>query len=123
MDKTISEAAKLLAQSDSVVITTHLMPDGDGLGAEIALFHYLKRLGKKVRILNPDVAPERYQFLDHTGIIEVYPDKGKLRFEKFDLAIVMDTNDPKRIGPLWEVFDKHATNILFFDHHPDHEMH
>ncbi|MBI3556518.1 MAG: bifunctional oligoribonuclease/PAP phosphatase NrnA [Deltaproteobacteria bacterium] len=119
MDTTLGEAGRLLASSQSIMITTHVMPDGDGLGAEIALYHYLKRLGKNVRVMNPDPVPARYQFLDKTGVIEVLGrDSRNGDWSKFDLAVVVDTNDPRRIGALWQVFEKHAEDILIFDHHP-----
>jgi len=34
------------------VVTTHVHPDGDGLGAELGLWSYLRELGKDVRIVN-----------------------------------------------------------------------
>ena len=117
MDTTLGEAGRLLASSQSIVITTHVMPDGDGLGAEIALYHYLKRLGKNVRVVNPDPIPQRYQFLDKTGVIEII-DKTRTDWSKFDLAVVVDTNDPRRLGALWAIFEKHAEDILIIDHHP-----
>ena len=116
MEQNLSQAGRLLAQSKTVVITTHKMPDGDGLGAEIALYHYLVRLGKSVTIVNPDPIPPRYQFLDHGGVIQVVSKDRK--WKKFDLAVVVDTNDPKRIGSVGKAFDKYAEKILFIDHHP-----
>lgn len=122
MDKTLSEAGRLLAASHSIVIATHVMPDGDGLGAEIALYHYLKRIGKNVRILNPDPIPPRYRFLDKTGVIEIVgPTHASL--ERFDLAVVVDTNDPRRLGRVWDLFKNHARDILIFDHHPHLDEH
>lgn len=115
MDKNLHEAGKLLAAAHSVVLTTHMLPDGDGLGAEIALYHCLKRLGKDVRIVNPDAMPARYRFLDRGDVIEVYDPK--MDFGSFDLAVVVDTDEPKRLGKLWNVFEQHAKTILFFDHH------
>ncbi|MBI3544947.1 MAG: bifunctional oligoribonuclease/PAP phosphatase NrnA [Deltaproteobacteria bacterium] len=120
MDTTLPEAGRLLANSQSIVISTHVMPDGDGLGAEIALYHYLKRLGKNVRIVNPDEVPPRYRFLDKTGCIELI-DSRRGDWSRFDLAIVMDTNDPRRLGAMWGIFEKHADDILVFDHHPQLE--
>src|SRR5690349_10790026 len=116
MDKTLTEGGKLLAAARSIVIATHVQPDGDGLGAEIALYHYLKRLGKNVRIVNPDPVPERYRFIDRAHVIEVAG--ASTRWESVDLAVVVDTNDPKRLGSLWTKFQGHAKDILVFDHHP-----
>lgn len=117
MDKTLSEVGRLLSASQSVVISTHVLPDGDGLGAEIALYHYLRRIGKEVRIVNPDAPPERYRFLDKTGAIEVLGD-GERPWKKYDLALVVDTHEPHRVGAVWAEFEKYAREILFLDHHP-----
>ncbi|MGE4232329.1 MAG: bifunctional oligoribonuclease/PAP phosphatase NrnA [Bacteriovoracia bacterium] len=116
MDKTLSQAAGLIAAAKTIVISTHVMPDGDGLGAEIALYHYLKRSGKVVRVLNPDPVPERYQFLDSAGVLDVV--KPKMKPPVCDLLVIVDTNEPDRLGPIWELFRKSAKNILFLDHHP-----
>ncbi len=119
MEKTLPEAIRLIAESTSFVITTHVMPDGDGLGAEVALYHYLKRLGKEVRIVNPDELPSRYQFIDRAGAVEVLDDKIKKNMPEFDMAVIMDTSDPRRINGLWEIFSKKAKYILIVDHHPN----
>ncbi|HRK02479.1 MAG TPA: bifunctional oligoribonuclease/PAP phosphatase NrnA [Oligoflexia bacterium] len=115
MDKSLHDAGRLLAAAHSVIICTHLMPDGDGLGAEVALFHCLKRLGKDVRIVNPDPVPGRYRFLDRGGVIETLG--AGFKEAPFDLAVVVDTNEPKRLGKVWDFFERQAKTILFLDHH------
>lgn len=117
MRMTILEAGKMIAASHRIVLATHMLPDGDGLGAEIALFHYLHRLGKDVRIINPDAMPPRYRFLDHSLVFES-PGHLKSPMGDSDLVIVVDTGDYRRLGGLWEHFRKTAPTILFFDHHP-----
>ncbi|HTC20497.1 MAG TPA: hypothetical protein VK859_06605, partial [bacterium] len=47
-----AEVAKLIKSHKSFLLTTHVNPDGDGLGAESALFTALRKLGKKVRVVN-----------------------------------------------------------------------
>jgi len=62
--KDFQKLREMLEQSKRILISTHMLPDGDGLGAEAALFHYLKRSRKACRIYNPDNIPKRYKFLD-----------------------------------------------------------
>ena len=62
--KEFSQFKQLIMDSKRILISTHVQPDGDGLGAEVALYHYLKRARKSVRIYNPDLLPKRYKFLD-----------------------------------------------------------
>ena len=105
-----------LEQAKRVLISTHLLPDGDGLGAEIALYHYLKRAKKSCRIYNPDLLPKRYQFLDKKEQILLGPGQVEI-WDTFDLWIIVDTNDPRRVGKLWNDLLLRAKKIVFLDHH------
>jgi phosphoesterase RecJ-like protein len=109
-----------LARSKRVLISTHQLPDGDGLGAQIALFHYLKRGKKSVRIYNPDPLPPRYRFLDPEAQYISGPDDSP-DWKQFDLWVIVDTNDPRRLGPLWQELSLRAKQIVFLDHHPEIE--
>jgi phosphoesterase RecJ-like protein len=101
-----------------VLISTHSLPDGDGLGAESALFHYLRRAKKACRVYNPDPLPRRYQFLDPKKTNLLGPDEGE-PWDHFDLWIIVDTNDPRRLGKLWTELSLRAKKIVFLDHHPE----
>ena len=41
-----TELDSVIAESDSILLSTHVNSDGDGLGSEIAMYYYLKDLGK-----------------------------------------------------------------------------
>ena len=43
----------LIQKSKSILLSTHMNGDGDGLGSEIAFYYYLKSLNKECRIINP----------------------------------------------------------------------
>ncbi|MDR3607953.1 MAG: DHHA1 domain-containing protein [Oligoflexia bacterium] len=107
-----------LEQAKRVLISTHMLPDGDGLGAETALFHYLKRSRKACRIYNPDNLPKRYRFLDPKGQIILGPGEVEL-WDTCDLWVILDTNDPRRLGKLWNELSLRAKKIVFLDHHAD----
>lgn len=107
-----------LDQAKRVLISTHALPDGDGLGAEVALFHYLKRARKACRVYNPDLLPKRYRFLDPKNTILLGPGEVEL-WDTFDLWLIVDTNDPRRLGKLWGELSLRAKKIVFLDHHPE----
>jgi phosphoesterase RecJ-like protein len=46
------------------VLTTHLNPDGDAIGSEVALAIWLRKCGKEVRVINHSPLPAVYRFLD-----------------------------------------------------------
>ena len=108
----------LLEQAKRVLISTHSLPDGDGLGAEAALFHYMKRARKACRVYNPDPLPKRYKFLDPKGMILLGPKEVEL-WDTCDLWVIVDTNDPRRLGKLWPEMSLRAKKIVFLDHHPE----
>lgn len=110
----------LILKAKRVLISTHVLPDGDGLGAETALFHYLKRSKKACRIYNPDPLPKRYRFLDPKAQVILGPGEVEL-WDTCDLWIILDTNDPRRLGSLWGEMALRAKKIVFLDHHGDYD--
>ena len=109
---------EILTSAKRVLISTHQLPDGDGLGAEAALFHYLKRARKACRVYNPDPLPKRYRFLDPKQTILLGPGEVEL-WDTCDVWVIVDTNDPRRLGKLWPELSLRAKKIVFLDHHPD----
>src|SRR5690348_17045600 len=57
------EFASRLAPGSRVVLTTHVNPDGDGLGSEVGLVHLLRARGLVATIANPTPTPPRFGFL------------------------------------------------------------
>lgn len=106
-----------IERARSILLTTHRQCDGDGVGAEIALFHALNKAGKKVRILNVDHTPKKYRFLQTDALIETF--EGPHRpLESADLALIFDTNDHRLVEPLYSTLKAKCRDILFIDHHP-----
>lgn len=101
----------------SIILSTHKQCDGDGLGAQLAVFHALKTLNKKVRVINVDATPSKYRFLSPDTHIQ-YFDGHYDSIEETDLALVFDTNDKRLLNPLYPELEKKCKNILFIDHHP-----
>lgn len=100
------------------LITTHLLPDGDGLGGEIALASYLKAIGKECWIVNSDPTPEKFSLVDPDSEIEVWPElneKGVL--PAVDLIFALDVNDLTRVGTLQSALKKLGSQVVYIDHH------
>jgi len=106
----MEDVARLIRSKKTFVLTTHVNPDGDGLGAQSALYVALKRLGKKVHVVNHDPLPPRYFFLP---FVNAYRQSDKI--PTHDVCVVMDAGDFTRIreGVRREEF-KILVNI---DHH------
>ncbi len=92
-------------------IASHINPEGDAIGSAIALALVLKRLDKDVSVYIRDGVPEIYRFLPHCDIVEDTLDVGSLQKR---VLIIVDCNEPKRIGFEGEL--KCKTSIVI-DHH------
>jgi len=55
-----------LKEKDDFLITAHLAPDGDNLGACIGMYLALTETGKRAVIVNEDKFVERFSFLFDT---------------------------------------------------------
>jgi bifunctional oligoribonuclease and PAP phosphatase NrnA len=100
-----------------VCITTHVNPDGDGLGSEVGLVHLLRAQGIDAVITNPSPTPPRFSFLfnDLPGIDKTPEAVRELR--KADLIIVLDISDLNRLGMLIETVRDRGVPVACVDHH------
>lgn len=113
----LDDAIEKIKAARSILLTTHRHSDGDGLGAQIALFHSLCLIGRSVRILNVDRPASKYRFLTDGVPIQSF-DGPHDSLERTDLAIILDTNDSRLVEPLFTNLETKADQILFIDHHP-----
>ena len=113
----IEKVVQLIKDSQKILLTTHRQCDGDGLGAELATYHALKKIGKDVRVLNVDATPKKYNFLSPKEYIQ-YFDGEHEAISQTDLALIFDTNDRRLIEPLYQEIESKCKSIIFVDHHP-----
>ena len=118
MQQAIETVAQILQQHTSFVLTTHINPDGDGLGSEVALAEWLAHQGKQVQILNHSATPGFYLFLDPNKRIKQFTDtEDASTLANAHVIIVMDTNHTDRIRSMAKhVLDSNAIKLCI-DHH------
>jgi phosphoesterase RecJ-like protein len=106
------------------VLTTHVNPDGDGLGSELALARALQKLGKETSIINHSPTPENYQWMDPDGtIIQFVPERDRDLILNADIIFVVDTNQPDRLRSLSPfVLDSKAVKVIIDHHLEPHPM-
>jgi phosphoesterase RecJ-like protein len=114
----LESVARILQQYNSFVLTTHVNPDGDGLGSEVALAEWLAARGKQVHILNHSATPDFYLWLDpHGRITKFNPERDAAALENADVIIVMDANHTDRLRSMEpHVLTSSAIKICI-DHH------
>lgn len=102
----------MINNSNSVAIFVHINPDGDALGSAKAMQLYIKSLGKNADIFSNDKIDDYFAFLNIDNKFE-NTDK------TYDLSLVVDCSDIKRIGRCSSQFFK-AKNSICIDHHTDY---
>ena len=116
----LERVSRALQAASRVVLTTHVNPDGDALGSELALGRFLKGLGKDVTILNHDATPAAYQFLDEHGLLTQYDaNRHADLVSNADAVVVLDANQISRIGSLEGPVSSCTAVKLCIDHHQD----
>ena len=86
------ELKELIKNSQSILLSTHINADGDGLGSEIAFYYYLKSLNKDCRIINPTPLPCNYKVIDPDLLVKMYTADMDKWLEEVDLTIIFDIN-------------------------------
>ena len=100
------------------VLSTHVNPDGDGLGSEVALALHLKALGKDVTIFNDGRVPGNFDYLTKHVAIETFsPERAEQVFAGADVLVVLDMQNKERLGRVAPYADRKGLTVVILDHH------
>jgi phosphoesterase RecJ-like protein len=108
-----SEIGRALREHQRFAVMSHVRPDGDALGSQLALALSLRKLGKDVRVWNEDGMLEKYSFIAHAETIEKPPAQP----EDVDVAVALDTAIQNRLGTALQAI-RSAELWINIDHHP-----
>ncbi|NLT50730.1 MAG: bifunctional oligoribonuclease/PAP phosphatase NrnA [Ignavibacteria bacterium] len=116
------ELKKLLEENNNFIITTHVNPDADAIGSEMAVYYILKKLNKSIRIINYSETPYFLQFLDKEKKIEQYePSHHDKLFSEKGVIIVVDMNQLSRTVKMENVLKNSSMEKVCIDHHQNPE--
>lgn len=116
----IDEIMRLINQSERILITTHLSPDGDALGSSLALYHFLKKQRKSVKLIVPNSFPYFLKWMKGASEIEIYeynPAAAQHIICAADLIFALDYNIPKRVGDMGPFIENATAKKVLIDHH------
>lgn len=105
----LSQVVELIENKQKFAITTHVRPDGDGVGSSLGLCWLLRSLGKSAEVIVRDDVPLAYQTLPGAGDIRKLP---KIDAE-YDAVFVIECSDIARPG-ITDLDNQFTVNI---DHH------
>jgi len=116
----LDQIGRVLRENERFAVLSHIRPDGDALGSQLALALSLQQLGKEVRVWNEDGMLEKYSFLPRADLLTKPPHAA----EDVDVAIALDTAIQNRLGTaftavrsakIWINIDHHLSNPGYGD--------
>lgn len=112
VESTTQEVAAELRRRSAFVMVSHVKPDGDTLGAGLALGIALKRMGKRVAYFQQDPVPRNLRFMADTQFVsrDIPAD-----FPPDTLYVFCDMSDSARAGDFLPAVARE--NMLDIDHH------
>ncbi len=112
----------IIEENNSFLLTTHVNPDADAIGSEIALYRILKSLGKTANIINHSNTPYNLTFLDPENIIKKFnKERDTILFDETDVLIALDFNRVNRTVSMQKLFSESTKTKVCIDHHQDPE--
>ncbi len=109
----------IIKNSNNFILTTHINPDGDAIGSELALARYLKDEGKHVQIINHSATPEYLKFMmNNDSEIQLFkPSSHEEIIGKTDVIFMLDINQLNRTGNLENSIRMSKAKKICIDHH------
>ena len=118
---TFEQIGDLLRRHQAFVILSHVRPDGDAIGSQLALGFALEAAGKAVRLINEDGLPDNLAFMAGSDRIETPPADPV----DCEVVIALDTATKPRLGEaalhaasagkVWINIDHHVSNPGYGD--------
>ena len=106
----------LVRSHQRFLLTTHVRPDGDGLGSMLALADTLRQHGKSVRLTVASTVPPRYDFLDPARQVRRFEAPGD-SYRDAEAVIVLDTGTWNQLGDFGNFLRSLTVPRMVIDHH------
>lgn len=110
-----SPLVEFLRTHDRPLLMTHIRPDADGLGSQLAVHAALTALGKKPRVAIASKLLPRYSFLDPQR--QVIEDFKPAAFADRDCVVVLDTGTWNQLGDFGDWLKASPLPRAVVDHH------
>ncbi|MCF8358044.1 MAG: bifunctional oligoribonuclease/PAP phosphatase NrnA [Prolixibacteraceae bacterium] len=118
----INQFSAIIHKAELILIVPHVNPDGDAIGACLALKGVLDNMGKASRVIVPNEFPEFLQWMKGSDVVIDYEKNEKeaaALFEKADTLFCLDFNDFGRGEGMKGYLKKFQGTRVLVDHHPN----
>ncbi len=113
------ELKAIIDNAVNLLVVSHIDPDGDALGSQLAFAQYLKDCGKSVTLVRHGDIPEKYHFLPE--VLDIPHFDTLPNNSTFDTVIALECPEFKRIGQA-SCWINDETTVVNIDHHRDNVL-
>ena len=120
LSKYTKELSRFFSTSGNILLVCHINPDGDAIGSQLALYHYLKAQGKNSTMISPNNLQEFLKWMPGADLINIFIRKReycKRLIEQADLIVLLDFNQPDRLGEAETSIISSPASKIVIDHH------
>ena len=114
MEQNLQRIAQRIMSAKSVLIMTHMRPDGDAFGSTLALSSALNFLKTPHQVCVESDIPSNLAFIDGIEKVKKTPEG------EYDLVVTLDCSDEQRLGALSDEFlaaRRKKIDTVNIDHH------
>ncbi len=115
IEKELFKVANIIDKNNNFLIITHIFPDGDALGSQVALHELLVKLEKNSFMVCNDEIPYQYEFLPSAEKIK--KNFSSLGNEDKLICFCLDSADTRRVGIDFGEVRQISDTIVNIDHH------
>ena len=121
----IKEIKELFSTPQNVVIVPHKNPDGDAIGASLAMYHYLKKQGHHPTVVSPNDYPNFLKWLPGSKDalkFDMQNRQSKKAIEEASVIFILDFNALNRVGDdMQNTLQEFKGIFMVIDHHQQPE--
>jgi len=119
-DQIFQQIGDAIRNHRTFAVLSHMRPDGDALGCQLAMALVLKELGKEFVVWNEDQPGDKFDFHSELQLVQLPPEEP----QDFDVVLALDTATQVRLGTpldkvrsakLWINIDHHVSNPHYGD--------
>jgi phosphoesterase RecJ-like protein len=118
----INKIKELIQDRKRIAIITHANPDGDALGASLALYGILIQQKHQVTVVSPNEFPSFLAWMPYSEKVVIHkkdPVKASKIINNADIIFCLDFNDIKRIEKMEKDYTRSKAIKILIDHHLD----
>ncbi len=118
----VNKLSRIVQKAEKVACIMHKNPDGDAVGASLAMCKVMQNINKSCKVISPNVYPAFLHWMPGNENVVVYDRnaaEAKEILKAADVVFFLDFNMSNRIGKVEEALEEIQGETVMIDHHPE----